>query len=100
MCVIPWLDRYSQEDALFDGLVASDPMQRVTRDPLTRFPVLMAIFAKDGNVDRFDAIAVEFQEWCTHKRALVYAPLAMAMLGMRPTQRGFARYREPPASGT
>ena len=83
--VIPWLEKYSDEQAVYEGLVDSDPRNWVTSDRLTRFPVLMAILAKRGDVPAFDAIAAEFQEWCKQKHAMVYAPLAAAMLNVRPT---------------
>lgn len=83
--VIPWLDRFTDEQALFAGLADSDPSKRVTAHGITRYPVLMAILASRGDTAGFDAVAFEFQEWCKQKHALVYAPLASAMLNMRPT---------------
>lgn len=82
--VIPWLDKFSDEQALFIGLADSDPMKWATSDRLTRFPVLMAILARRGDIVGFDSAAAEFQDWCKQKHALVYAPLAAAMLKMRP----------------
>jgi hypothetical protein len=85
--VIPWLDRFSNEQALFEGLAGSDPKTWATSDRLTRFPVLMAILAKRGDAVGFDRVGSEFQEWCKNKHALVYASLAAAMLKMRPSER-------------
>lgn len=81
--IIPWLERYSGEQALFEGLADIDPRNRIISDPLTRYPVLMAILAKRGDIVGFDSLAAEFQEWCKNRHALVYAPLASAMLSMR-----------------
>lgn len=83
--VVPWLERFADEQELFDGLAGSDPKTWVTSNRLTRFPVLMAILAKRGDTAGFDAVGTEFQDWCKQKHALVYAPLAAAMLNMRPT---------------
>lgn len=83
--VVPWLERFADEQELFDGLASSDPKTWVTSDRLTRFPVVMAILAKRGDTTGFDAVGTEFQDWCKQKHALVYAPLAAAMLNMRPT---------------
>ena len=83
--VVPWLERFADEQELFDGLAGSDPKTWVTSDRLTRFPVLMAILAKRRDTAGFDVVGAEFQDWCMQKHALVYAPLAVAMLKMRPT---------------
>jgi hypothetical protein len=83
--VMPWLDKFSDEQSLFLGLADSDPKNWATTDRLIRFPVLMAILAKRQDAAGFDAVGVEFQEWCKQKHAVVYAPLAAAMLKMRPT---------------
>lgn len=83
--VIPWLDKFSDEQALFIGLADSDPKRWATSDRLTRFPVFMAILARRGDIEGFDSAASEFHEWCKQKHALVYAPLAAAMLKMRPS---------------
>jgi hypothetical protein len=85
--VIPWLDKFSDEQALFIGLADSDPKKWATSDRLTRFPVLMAILARRGDIEGFDSAADEFQDWCKQKHALVYAPLATAMLRMRPATK-------------
>jgi hypothetical protein len=83
--VIPWLDKFSDEQSLFLGLAGSDPKNWATTNRLIRFPVLMAILAKRRDALGFDTVGVEFQEWCKQKHAMVYAPLASAMLSMRPT---------------
>lgn len=82
--VIPWLDKFSNEQSLFEGLSDADPKNWATSNRLIRFPVLMAILAKRGDVAEFDAVGTEFLDWCKQKHALVYAPLASAMLNMRP----------------
>lgn len=82
--ILPWLEKYSDEQAVYDGLVDQDPRNWITSDRLTRYPVLIAILAKRGNLPAFDAITAEFQEWCKQKHAMVYAPLATAMLKLRP----------------
>lgn len=81
--VLPWLNRYSNADALFDGLSDPDPKKWVTSDRLTRYPVLMAILAYRGDWARFDQVGAEFTAYCTQRHALVYKPLADAMLRMR-----------------
>jgi hypothetical protein len=85
--VIPWLDQFAEEQGLFAGLSDADPKKWVTSDRLTRFPVLLAILSIRGDTEHFDTVAAEFQEWCKLKHALVYAPLAAAMLNMRPPIR-------------
>ncbi len=82
--IMPWLERFSDEQALYDGLASSDPKNWVTSDRLIRFPVLMALLSSRGDASTFDSVASEFQEWCKQKHALVYAPLAVSMLNMRP----------------
>jgi hypothetical protein len=81
--VLPWLNRYSTADALFDGLSDPDPKKWVTSDRLTRYPVLMAVLASRADWARFDQIGTEFVAYCTQRHALVYKPLAEAMLRMR-----------------
>lgn len=83
--VVPWLERFADEQELFTGLAGNDPKSWVTSDRLTRFPVLMALLAKRGDTAGFDAVGTGFLEWCKQRHALVYAPLAAAMLNMRPT---------------
>jgi hypothetical protein len=83
--VIPWLEKYSDEQSLYEGLANADPFKWITSDRLTRFPVLMAILAKRGDVKAFDSVASEFEDWCKQKHAIVYVPLAAAMLKLRPT---------------
>lgn len=83
--VIPWLEKYSDEQAVFMGLADGNPQNWITSDRLTRFPVLLAILAKRRDTAGFDAVAAEFEEFCKQKHAVVYAPLANAMLKLRPT---------------
>lgn len=82
--VVPWLDRFTDEKELFHGLKSNDLGSEITSHGTVRFPVLMAILAKRGDTAGFDLTAAEFQDWCKQKHALVYAPLAAAMLNMRP----------------
>lgn len=58
--VLPWLEKYSIEDALLEGLSDPDPKKWVTSDRLTRYPVLMAILAKRGDWSNFEQISAEF----------------------------------------
>ncbi len=81
--VLPWLERYMTEEALFDSLFDTDPKKWVTSDRLTRFPVLMAILAKRGDWPNFDRINAEFASYCTQRHALVYKPLSDAMARLR-----------------
>ena len=83
--IIPWLNRYSDEQAVYEGLADGDPRNWITSDRLTRFPVLLAILAKRRDTAAFDFVSAEFEEWCKQKHAVVYAPLATAMLTLRPT---------------
>lgn len=85
--VIPWLERYSDEQAVYAGLANGNPQNWITSDRLTRFPVLLAILAKRRDATAFDVVAAEFEEWCKQKHAVVYAPLATAMLKLRPTPK-------------
>lgn len=80
--VIPWLDRYSSESEIYDGLIHQDPFGWITSDRLTRYPVLMALLAKQRDWQRFKAIAAEFDDYCNSRHALAYKPLADAMRGM------------------
>lgn len=86
--VLPWLDRYSNENAIYKGLIENDPKKWITSDRLTRFPVLLAIFVKRGDREGFDRISKEFQQYCTQRHTLVYKPLADAMVGLREVFRG------------
>lgn len=81
--VLPWLEKYMAEGALFDGLCDPDPKRWVTSDRLTRYPVLMAILAKRGDWPTFDRISAEFAAYCTQRHALVYKPLSDAMARLR-----------------
>ena len=92
--VIPWLENYSNEQVLFEGLTSRDPKNWATSDRLTRFPVLMAILAIRGDAVGFDTVASEFADWCRQKHALCHAPLAQVMLGMRPTIDSNKRRRQ------
>lgn len=81
--VFPWLDRFTDEQTLFESLLGSDYKTWIL-NPRNRFPVLLAILAKRGDVDQFDKVASEFQDWCKGPQAFVHAPFATATLQMRP----------------
>ena len=81
--IIPWLEKHSTEQAVFEGLIDKDPMKWITSDRLTRYPVLMAILAKRGDWNVFDNIAAEFLDYCRKPHARVYQPLAESMLNIR-----------------
>lgn len=80
--IVPWLERYSSEDELLAGLSNPDPKRWVTSDRLIRYPVLMAIFARRGDLVRFIAIRDEFEAYCEQPHAKAYKPLAAAMAKM------------------
>ena len=82
--VIPWLEKYSDEEAVYEGLADPDPNNWITSDRLTRFPVLLAILAKRQEWERFAAVSEEFSAWCNQPHAMVYKPLAAAMRQMQP----------------
>lgn len=77
--VLPWLDQYSNEDAVFNGLIDEDPMNWITSDRLTRYPVVMAVLANRNQWDEFDRIAEEFRNYCNSPRTQMYKPLADAL---------------------
>jgi hypothetical protein len=81
--VIPWLEKYSSEDALFAGLIDADPAKWITSDRLSRYPVLMAISARRRDWARFDILKAEFDAYCEERHARVHKPLAEAMAKMR-----------------
>jgi len=81
--ILPWLEKYMTEEALFNGLCDPDPKKWVTSDRLTRYPVLMAILAKRADWPTFDRISAEFAAYCTQRHALVYKPLSDAMARLR-----------------
>lgn len=84
--VLPWLEQYSNEDAVFDGLIDQDPLNWITSDRLTRYPVLMAILADRKQWAEFDRIAEEFADFCNTTHTQVYKPLAEALTsGLRMT---------------
>lgn len=82
--VIPWLEKFSDEQQLFQGLKSNDLGNKITSHGTVRFPVLMAILAKRGDTTGFKNIDIEFQNWCKQKHSMVYAPLAAAMINMLP----------------
>ncbi len=81
--IIPWLEKHSTEQAIFESLIDKDPMKWITSDRLTRYPVLMAILAKQGDWDSFDNIAAEFLDYCKKPHAQVHQSLAESMLNIR-----------------
>ena len=95
--IVPWLNRYSRESALYDGLASEDPMEWITSDRLTRFPVLLAILSQRNDQKEFERVATAFLEYCTQKHALVHRPLAESIVsGLRKE----VQQSLPPVSGT
>jgi hypothetical protein len=82
--VLPWLEKYSNEQELFDGLIDKDPTKWITSDRLTRFQVLLAILAKRDQVVEFDCVANEFLTYCEKPHAKIYEDLAVKLIsGLR-----------------
>ena len=78
--VLPWLNKYSDESSLFENLSGDDPNAWITSDRLIRYPVLLAILAKQGSWTRFDQIGEEFLDYCEQPHAQVYKPLATSVI--------------------
>jgi len=78
--VMPWLERYSTEEAIYEGLSGSDPSDWITSDRLTRYPVLLSILAKRSDWKSFEIIAAEFLDYCDKPHAQVYKPLAESLV--------------------
>lgn len=78
--VLPWLDKYSNEELLLEGLIDGDPSKWITSDRLARFPVLLAILAKRKQGGEFDRVANEFLSYCEKPHAQVYKPLADSII--------------------
>lgn len=74
--VVPWLNKYSTEEAIFNGLIDDDPTKWITSDRLTRYPVVLAVLANRGAWDEFDRISQEFLSYCESPHAEMYKPLA------------------------
>ncbi|EDL57107.1 hypothetical protein [Gimesia maris] len=86
--VLPWLDQYSNENAVFVGLIDDDPMRWITSDRLVRYPVLLAVLANRNQWSEFDRIAQEFANYCDLLHAQVYKPLADALIsGLKKTRK-------------
>jgi len=82
--LIPWLEKYSTEDAIYEGLSGIDPSNWITSDRLTRYPVLLSILAKRLDWQEFEVIASEFLKYCDKPHAQVYKPLAESLVvGLR-----------------
>lgn len=82
--VLPWLVKYSDEDAIYEGLIDDDPMKWITSDRLTRYPVLLAILARRCDWEAFDRVATEFSKYCDQPHAQVYKPIAESIIdGLR-----------------
>lgn len=77
--VLPWLDRYSTEEAVFSGLIDDDPTEWITSDRLTRYPVVLAVLANRGAWDDFDRISREFLSFCESPHALMYKSFAESL---------------------
>jgi len=82
--VLPWLEKYSSEQSLYEGLSDEDPMRWITSDRLTRYPVLMSILAQRGEWNEFERIAKEFADYCEQPHAQVYKPMVESVVsGLR-----------------
>jgi hypothetical protein len=82
--VLPWLDKYSDENAIYEGLTDDDPMKWITSDRLTRYPVLLTILARRCAWEAFDRVATEFSKYCDQPHAQVYKPIAESIItGLR-----------------
>ena len=78
--VVPWLERYSEEQNLFEGLSGSEPETWITSDRLVRYPVLLAILFRRREWGEFDRIAEEFLNYCDKPHAQVYKPYAESII--------------------
>jgi hypothetical protein len=78
--IIPWLEKHSTEDGIYKGLSDSNPLNWVTSDRLTRYPVLLSILAKRSDWDAFEFMATEFLEYCDKPHAQVYKSLATSII--------------------
>lgn len=78
--ILPWLDRYSNEQNLFENFQIEDPKSWITSDRLMRYPVFLTMLAKRENWKRFDEIADEFLDYCEQPHAQVYKPLASSII--------------------
>lgn len=78
--VVPWLERYSDEQNVYEGLAGSNPEQWITSDRLIRYPVLLTILSKRGDWGEFNKIAEEFTKYCDKPHAQVYRPYAEALI--------------------
>jgi len=73
---LPWLEKYSSEEFLFDALVNDAPFL----SPLVRYPVLMAIYSKRENLEEVKRVGEEFLNYCKQPHAQVYTSLAESTL--------------------
>jgi len=80
MNVLPWLNKYSSESELFENLSSDDPKHWITSDRLIRYPVLLAMLARQRNWTRFEIVGQEFLNYCEQPHAQVYKPLATSII--------------------
>lgn len=78
--VIPWLERYSSEDALVAGFQDVDPQQWLVSDRSVRSAVLLSIYAKRGDWINFDAAADAFVTFCETPHGKVYSAMANSII--------------------
>lgn len=78
--VVPWLERYSDLEHLYDGLASDDPMEWVTSDRMVRYPVLLALLALRRDSSEFERVANEFREYCEKPHARVHRYHANAII--------------------
>jgi hypothetical protein len=82
--VIPWLERHSTENSLFEGLSSKNPRQWITSDRLVRFPVLLAILSRRRDWVQYESVAGDFMAFCDKPYAQVHRAHAKAIIeGLR-----------------
>ena len=82
--ILPFLDKYSDENALFEGFIDPKPINWITGSWFGRFTILMAISVRRGNREAFEGYAKEFLEYCDDPLVSNYMPDAEAMIdGLR-----------------
>jgi len=78
--VIPWLEKYSNEEALYIGFLEDDSQNQITSDPLTRFPVLLSMLKIRNDRSKFEEISKEFLDYCNKDHAKVHMELATSII--------------------
>ncbi len=78
--ILPFLDNYFSEDALVSSFINPNPKEWVTSDRLTRYLVLLSVFAQRADWQSFNEFANEFSKYCLQPHAQVYKPLADSVI--------------------